>query len=61
LDQATLELALSRGGYGVKPVSDAVMAEQQKIADAFFDLKLIPKRIAVRDATLQGNESQAKR
>jgi hypothetical protein len=37
------------------------MAEQQKIADAFFDLKLIPKRIAVRDATLQGNESQAKR
>jgi sulfonate transport system substrate-binding protein len=61
LDQATLELALSRGGYGVKPVSDAVLAEQQKIADAFFDLKLIPKRINVRDATLQGSQAQAKR
>jgi sulfonate transport system substrate-binding protein len=61
LDQQTLELALSRGGYGVKPVNDAVLAEQQNIADAFFDLKLIPKRIAVRDATLQANQSQAKR
>jgi sulfonate transport system substrate-binding protein len=61
LDQATLELALSRGGYGVKPVNDAVLAEQQNIADAFFELKLIPKRITVRDATLQANQSQAKR
>jgi sulfonate transport system substrate-binding protein len=59
LDQATLELALSRGGYGVTPVSDAVLAEQQRIADTFYDLKLIPKRINVRDATLQG--AQAKR
>jgi sulfonate transport system substrate-binding protein len=59
LDQATLELALSRGGYGVTPVSDAVLAEQQRIADTFYDLKLISKRITVRDATLQG--AQAKR
>jgi sulfonate transport system substrate-binding protein len=55
LDQETLELALSRGGYGVKPVSNAVLAEQQQIADTFFDLKLIPKRINVRDATLQAS------
>jgi sulfonate transport system substrate-binding protein len=63
LDQATLELALSRGGYGVTPVNDAVLAEQQRIADAFFDLKLIPKRINVRDATLPETSSgtQAKR
>jgi sulfonate transport system substrate-binding protein len=63
LDQATLELALSRGGYGVTPVNDAVLAEQQRIADAFYDLKLIPKHINVRDATLQGTSTgtQAKR
>jgi sulfonate transport system substrate-binding protein len=63
LDQATLELALSRGGYGVTPVNDAVLAEQQRIADAFYDLKLIPKHINVRDATLQGTTTgtQAKR
>src|SRR6202041_218130 len=54
LDQPTLELALSRGGYGVTPVSDAVLTEQQAIADSFYELKLIPKRINVRDATLQG-------
>ena len=63
LDQATLELALSRGGYGVTPVSDPVLAEQQSIADAFYDLKLIPKHINVRDATLQGTpaKTQSKR
>jgi sulfonate transport system substrate-binding protein len=63
LDQATLELALSRGGYGVKPVSDPVLAEQQRIADTFYELKLIPKHINVRDATLQGTSTgtQAKR
>src|SRR5580658_8529616 len=54
LDQATLELALSRGGYGVTPINDAVLAEQQRIADTFYDLKLIPKHINVRDATLPG-------
>jgi sulfonate transport system substrate-binding protein len=63
LDLATLELALSRGGYGVTAVSDAVLAEQQRIADSFHDLKLIPKHINVRDATLQGTSTgtQAKR
>jgi sulfonate transport system substrate-binding protein len=63
LDQATLELALSRGGYGVTPVNNAVRAEQQRIADAFYDLKLIPKHINIRDATLQGTSTgtQAKR
>jgi sulfonate transport system substrate-binding protein len=60
LDEPTLELALSRGGYGVKPVTDAVMTEQQHIADAFYDLKLIPKRISVRDATLPETRAQAK-
>lgn len=47
-----VELAASRYTYGVKPISEAVLAEQQKIADVFAGLKLIPKKIAVRDATL---------
>jgi sulfonate transport system substrate-binding protein len=63
LDQTTLELALSRCGYGVKPVDDTVLAEQQRIADAFYNLKLIPKHINVRDATLPETSTgtQAKR
>jgi sulfonate transport system substrate-binding protein len=59
LDQPTLELALSRGGYGVAPMNDAVLAEQQRIADTFYDLRLIPKHINVRDATLQGTATGA--
>lgn len=45
-----VELSLHRYEFNVKPVPDSVIAEQQKLADTFFDLKLIPKAIAVRDA-----------
>ncbi|GIZ50634.1 sulfonate ABC transporter substrate-binding protein [Noviherbaspirillum aridicola] len=48
-----VELAAARYSYGAQPVSDAVLAEQQKIADVFASLKLIPKKIDVRAATLQ--------
>jgi sulfonate transport system substrate-binding protein len=50
LDVDVVELNLRRYQYGVTTVSEAVLAEQQKIADVFFELKLIPKPIAVRDA-----------
>jgi sulfonate transport system substrate-binding protein len=53
LDTATAELSVSHNSFGVKPVSDAVLAEQQKIADVFFELKLIPKPIVVRDAAVK--------
>ena len=52
LDPAVVELAASRYSYGVKPVSNDVLREQQKIADAFASLKLIPKPIAIKDAVL---------
>ncbi|MGJ7581666.1 sulfonate ABC transporter substrate-binding protein [Variovorax sp. RHLX14] len=45
-----VELALQRNEFNVKPISAAVAADQQKIADTFFDLKLIPKAIKVGDA-----------
>jgi sulfonate transport system substrate-binding protein len=45
-----LEIALSRQGYGVRPITDEVVAEQQKIADTFQQLNLIPKPITVADA-----------
>ena len=47
-----VELATTRYSFGVKPVSNEVLREQQKIADAFAALKLIPKPIAIRDAVL---------
>jgi len=52
LDTSIVELAAARYSYGVKPISDQVLQEQQKIADVFAGLKLIPKRIVVKDAAL---------
>ncbi|RZT41935.1 sulfonate ABC transporter substrate-binding protein [Cupriavidus agavae] len=50
LDAGVLDLAVSRFSYGAKAVTPEVLAEQQRIADAFVALKLIPKPIKVADA-----------
>ncbi|RQU27913.1 sulfonate ABC transporter substrate-binding protein [Burkholderia cenocepacia] len=50
LDAPTLEVALKRAGYGVQPISDATLAYQQGIADAFSALKLIPGKLSVASA-----------
>jgi sulfonate transport system substrate-binding protein len=50
LDVAITELAASRFAYGIQPISAPVAAEQQKIADVFFELKLIPRAIRISDA-----------
>jgi len=50
LDAEIVESALRRYQFGVAPVTDAIVSEQQKIADVFFDLKLIPKTIRIADA-----------
>jgi sulfonate transport system substrate-binding protein len=52
LEAPVVELAASRYAYGVRPVTPEVIAAQQKIADAFTSLKLIPKPIAVKEAQL---------
>ena len=50
LDAPTLEVALKRAGYGVQPITDATVAYQQGIADAFSTLKLIPGKLSVASA-----------
>jgi sulfonate transport system substrate-binding protein len=45
LDKRITELYLSRAAYGTAPVTRAILAEQQLIADTFFELKLIPKKL----------------
>ena len=52
LSKEVVALAASRYAYGVKPVSVDVIASQQRVADAFSSLKLIPKPIVVKDALL---------
>jgi sulfonate transport system substrate-binding protein len=45
-----LSLSLSRNQFGVKPVGPELLVSQQRIADAFLSLKLIPKPLRVADA-----------
>lgn len=52
LDAGVVALAAQRYAYGVKPITPEVIVAQQKIADAFAALKLIPKPITVSDALL---------
>jgi sulfonate transport system substrate-binding protein len=47
-----VELALQRYEFNVKPITPAVAADQQTIADTFFELKLIPKAIKVNEAVV---------
>lgn len=50
LSPDVVELSLTRYQFGVKPLTPAVAAEQQKIADTFHALGLIPSPIRVADA-----------
>jgi len=52
LDQAIVEQSIRRYSHNIKPINASVLAEQQKLADTFFELKLIPKAIKVREAAL---------
>ena len=42
-------VAVKRQGYGAQPLTPAVVAAQQKIADTFTALKLIPKQLSIKD------------
>jgi len=54
LPKPVAELSVNRSAYGTAPITKAILAEQQKIADTFFELKLIPKRINVLEAAGAG-------
>ncbi|MCE5363236.1 sulfonate ABC transporter substrate-binding protein [Pseudomonas anguilliseptica] len=41
--------AVERQGYGAQFITPQVVEAQQKIADTFTDLKLIPKRLVIKD------------
>jgi len=45
-----VETALKRQAYGIKPITDSVIADQQQVADTFFALGLLPKQVKISDA-----------
>jgi sulfonate transport system substrate-binding protein len=44
-----LTVALKRQSYGIKPIDDQVLVDQQKLADTLYQLKLIPKEVRISD------------
>jgi sulfonate transport system substrate-binding protein len=49
LSVPVVEVALKRQSYGIKPLTDAVIADQQRVADTFLALGLLPKPIKISD------------
>jgi sulfonate transport system substrate-binding protein len=50
LSVPVVELALKRQAYGIKPITESVIADQQQVADTFFALGLLPKPVKISDA-----------
>src|SRR5438477_12743621 len=49
LSVAVVEVALKRQSYGIKPLTESVINDQQQVADTFFSLGLVPKQIKMSD------------
>lgn len=44
-DKSITEVYVNRSSYGIATVTQEILNEQQSIADTFFELKLIPKKL----------------
>ncbi|MDF5738562.1 MULTISPECIES: aliphatic sulfonate ABC transporter substrate-binding protein [unclassified Nostoc] len=51
-DVDTMELTLARRKYDMKPITEEVISAQQKVADLLYELKVVPKQVDVKGATL---------
>ena len=49
LPRSVLDVVVRRYTYGTLPITHAILEEQQQIADAFLDLKLIPRKLNLRE------------
>lgn len=50
IPQPVLEISIKRQSFGVAPLSNKVIADQQLVADTFYELGLLPKKITISDA-----------
>lgn len=53
LDASVIESGLRHYAHVYRPIDASVLAEQQRIADAFAQLRIIPQQIVTKDAVLQ--------
>lgn len=50
IDEASIRMSVERRTYGVEDITEEIIAEQQEIADLFYDLKIVPKQVQVKEA-----------
>lgn len=50
LPRPVLDAMVGRLAFGTEPITKSILAEQQVIADTFLELKLIPKKIDLKEA-----------
>lgn len=51
-----LEKANQRRKWGLFPIDDNTLAAQQKVADTFYELKIVPKQVQIKDVALPAEE-----
>jgi len=52
IDVPTLEEVSKRRPYGVQPITNEVVAYQQKVANTFYELKVLPKELKISEVAL---------
>ena len=58
LDFNILKTSISRMGFGVTPISPEVAKQQQYVADAFYQEKLIPHQINIQAAIIPSTDKK---
>lgn len=56
LDPPTLEIMHEKYDYGLVPITEKTIVKQQQVADKWYSLGLIPKKVNVRDGFLTPEE-----
>ncbi|MCC5637171.1 aliphatic sulfonate ABC transporter substrate-binding protein [Nostoc sp. CHAB 5844] len=56
LDAPTLEVMHAKYQYGLKPITEQVIVKQQEVADKWYSLGQIPKKVNVREGFLTPEE-----
>ncbi|MCC5632757.1 aliphatic sulfonate ABC transporter substrate-binding protein [Nostoc sphaeroides CHAB 2801] len=59
VDVPTMETMLSRRKYDMQPINEQVLRDQQQVADLLYQLKIVPKQVYVREATLTSEQYAA--
>lgn len=59
VDVPTMELLLTRRHFDMKPIDEEVISAQQQVADLLYQLKIIPKQVDIRAATLTSQQYAA--